>query len=107
VIGSCEPGARITVQSRRVDEGWAEFSVEGRGEGLGRDCGPRVFKPFAELNPQPQGRSGDLGLTLPLLKRTIMAHGGVLQVNTQTSEHLDFTAGLPLAAPPASRAEAA
>lgn len=107
VFSRCGPGCRILVRSRQVDEGWAEFTVEGCGESVSVGGGSSVFRPFAQLNPEPKGRSGDLGLTLPLLKRYITAHGGIVQVNAPGSGRFELTASLPLAALPPRAAEAA
>ncbi len=96
----CDSGGRILVRSRRVDDEWAEVSITASGRSIGMRGGSGVFRPFAHLDPQPKGRSGDLGLTLPLLKRYVAAHGGSVQVTEAGGDRFELIASLPLAAPP-------
>jgi signal transduction histidine kinase len=107
LCGRCEPGARILVRSRRQDEGWAELSVTATGSSAGVQGGASIFHPFSQLIEQPQGRSGDLGLTLPLLNRYVTAHGGTLRIAEGDPDMFELTANLPLATPPSLTAEAA
>ena len=81
----------VRVESRITDDDWVEVVVCGRLQvpSEGRE-GESPFCPFADLDPRPNGRSGDLGLLLPLLKRYVMAHGGLLQVEPRPDRRLEI-----------------
>jgi two-component system OmpR family sensor kinase len=66
----------VAVRLREVDADWIELEI---ADASGRSADAALFQPFARIDPEPQGRRGDLGLGLPLAQRLVMAHGGLLK----------------------------
>jgi two-component system sensor histidine kinase/response regulator len=92
------PGTRVTVHARRLDDGWAEVRIVDGSPRLSGAEREALFQPFAQLDPEPSGRSGDLGLSLPLVKRYIVAHGGMLEVSDHEPAGLVYRVQIPLIA---------
>jgi signal transduction histidine kinase len=86
-------GSRVGVRVGDADMDWIQLEVE--------DASPRtpdgdaLFQPFAQIDPEPQGRRGDLGLGLPLARRLVLAHGGLLKVSSARSKGLSFAVLIP------------
>ncbi len=90
-----QPLSRILVRVRSVDEDWVEIAVEDRSARRADKESAILFSPFARIDPEPNGRAGDLGLGLPLVKRFVMAHGGLLHVGEAEPQGLSFRIQLP------------
>ncbi len=87
--------AKVFVHTRPVGKEWVEVSVEDQGPRVPRTERSAIFKMFAGVDPTPHGRSGDLGLTLPLVQQVIMAHGGDIYAQEVGIRGLRFRILLP------------
>ena len=106
-IRHSEPPARIAVSMRRLDEDWAEIAIRDetdRPAGAEREA---LEHPFLALDPAPSGRTGELGLGLPLVKRFVLAHGGMVQVGDAPGRGIIFRIQLPLHGSRAADSDAA
>ncbi len=97
ILSGAAPEAVVRVQSREADEGWVQVRIEDRRPQAPPEEREAAFRLFEGLDPEPQGRSGDLGLSLPLVKRYVLAHGGVLDTEELQPQGLAFQILLPLA----------
>jgi len=97
-IRASAPGTRVTVHAHRLDEDWAELRIVDGSPRVSAAEREALFRPFAQLEPEPSGRSGDLGLSLPLVKRFIVAHGGMLDVDNHDSRGIVYRIQIPLIA---------
>ncbi len=97
-VAVSSPGTRVTVHCRYLDEGWAEIQVVDGSPRLSEAEREALFQPFAQMEPEPTGRSGDLGLAFPLVKRFVVAHGGMIEVGDHEPSGLVYRIQLPLIA---------
>ena len=83
------------ILSARVVNGMAECRVEDDGEGIPAERLPRVFDKL-ETDPDPEKSGTGLGLTI--VKQTIEAHGGEVEVESRPDHGTIFRFSLPLPA---------
>jgi len=90
-----EPNTRVLVRTRSLDREWLEIVVEDQSTRIPEEERRRIFRPFGQLDVEPEGRAGDLGLALPLVKRFVMAHGGLLHFGHGDPQGVAITILLP------------
>lgn len=83
--------------SSRLDDGQAVVALSDDGEGIPPESLPRIFDFFYSARPSggPNGRPG-AGLGLPLVRRIVEAHRGVIEVASRVGEGTTVTIRLPL-----------
>lgn len=81
-------GGSISVEARAVDRGIA-LSVSDDGSGIPGEDIPRIFDPFYTT------RERGTGLGLALVHRTVEAHDGRVEVESEVGEGTRFTIELP------------
>ena len=73
----------------------AVVSVRDHGIGIAKEHQNRIFERFERLNPS---RAGGLGLGLYISRQIVVAHGGVITVESRPGSGTVFTVKLPLVA---------
>ena len=122
-----EPGLQLTLSDRLMSEGyevetagddrWVEvrvtasgsgrerevrIAVEDHGPGLDADERQLVFEPFYRGRTAVANQIQGSGLGLSLVRRIADAHGGRVELATETGQGSTFTICLPAAPPTAS-----
>src|SRR4030095_12287346 len=87
------PGGRVDVEVRRAENA-AIFRVRDTGAGIPADELPRIFVPLFRGDTSRTERG--LGLGLSLVKAIVEAHGGTVDVISETGRGSVFTVSLPL-----------
>ncbi len=95
-----KPNGRITVATRRVDDGAIAIVVEDNGRGIAPDVLPRIFDPFFTTKEVGKGT----GLGLSIAYKIVEQHGGNIDVRSREGLGTTFTVTL-LVEPPAGLAE--
>jgi two-component system sensor histidine kinase SenX3 len=90
-------GSRVTVSSETDDaEGTVKISVIDQGIGISPDEQDRVFERFYRTDSARSARAGGTGLGLAIVKHTVLAHGGLVAVDSQLGSGSTFTVTLPM-----------
>jgi two-component system phosphate regulon sensor histidine kinase PhoR len=97
-------GGRVTVSATQ-DASGVLISVADNGVGIDPDDLPRVFERFFKADRAR--RSGGTGLGLALVKHTVEAHGGRIEVRSEAGEGATFRVWLPAANVVAARVSSA
>ncbi|HEX6245234.1 MAG TPA: sensor histidine kinase, partial [Polyangiales bacterium] len=84
-------GASIRLHAGRCPDGVA-FSVSDAGPGIAPDQQASLFKRYWRGKKGPRG----LGLGLYIAKTIVEAHGGSIQVDSQSGQGATFTFTVPL-----------
>lgn len=92
-------GGKVVVRARDVTEG-VEITVADTGPGIAPEDQERIFEAFQQGG---RGERAGTGLGLPLARRFVEAHGGVLHVRSRLGVGSTFTFTL-ASRPPPSRA---
>ena len=77
------------------DPGEARLIVSDNGEGIAPKERARVFDRFHREAGKGRGRSGALGLGLPLTRQFVEAHGGKVTLASEVGEGTTVTIALP------------
>ncbi len=72
---------------------WVVLEVSDDGPGIPPEHLRKVFDPFYTCRPAPKGT----GLGLTIVKRTVYAHGGTIDVTSEVGKGTTFTVCLPAA----------
>jgi len=90
VRGRPSPCVKLHLRSVGTEGGRAlVFSVSDNGPGIAQEIQAKLFSPFSTTKPR------GLGLGLPLARRTVVDHGG--RIDVATTEHgTTVTVTLPL-----------
>ena len=83
------PDGGDLILTTRENGPWQIFEVTDTGNGIEPSFQPRVFEPFFST------RKGGTGLGLPLTRRIIEAHGGVIDLWSEPGRGSKFTIKLP------------
>jgi heavy metal sensor kinase len=95
-------GGEVTVSLDRRDDA-AEIRVEDTGEGIPAEHLPHIFDRFYRVRNHGDQASPEkgLGLGLSFVAWIVRAHGGTIEVQSQSGEGTRFTVRLPLTVPDA------
>lgn len=86
-------GGKVTISTRRTEDGWAEITVEDDGPGMSPQVQEKVFEPFFTTKPAGEGT----GLGLAVSFRIVRDHGGHIQVESELGKGTRFRIALPAA----------
>ena len=89
------PDRRITIRTRRADDGSALLEIEDTGCGMDAETLPRAFEPF--FTTRKAGDGAGLGLTHAL--KVVEAHGGTLELRSTPDQGTVATVRLPPSGP--------
>jgi len=93
------PGGSVTVRLRRLEaENQGELIVEDTGIGIPSDDVPRVFERFfrADKARHREAGVGGTGLGLSICESVVVAHGGIIGLESQRGQGTQVTVRLPL-----------
>jgi len=93
-------GGKVELTLTRRD-GRAELSVQDTGPGIEPAQLQRIFQPFVRLDEARARVQGGAGLGLAIARSIVVAHGGVLDVESTPGAGSRFIIRLPLAPEPA------
>ena len=92
-------GGKVELTLTRRD-GRAELSVQDTGPGIDPAQLGRIFQPFVRLDDARARVQGGAGLGLAIARSIVVAHGGVLDVESTPGAGSRFIIRLPLAPEP-------
>ncbi len=100
-------GGRIEIAARQRD-GMACVTVRDDGSGIPPDMLESIFELFVQVTDTARATQGGLGIGLTLVRNLVGLHGGRVSARSDgPGLGSEFEVLLPLAAPPAGRAEPA
>jgi len=86
---------RLQVARERAGRDWLIFRVSDTGIGMPAEHLPRLFEPFAHLEPSTTRRYGGTGLGLTITNELCQAMGGRIDVESRLGVGSTFTIRLP------------
>lgn len=89
---------QVSVQPQRDS---AILSVSDNGPGIPEEALPHIFERFYRADQSRSGAAGRSGLGLAISKAIVEAHGGTIEVSSQTGAGTTFTVRLPVEPDPA------
>ncbi|MDD5615335.1 MAG: ATP-binding protein [Candidatus Methanoperedens sp.] len=92
---SKKEGGTVTITAKK-DGDMAKFSVSDTGIGIKEEDIGKLFKEFAQANPEISHEYGGTGLGLAITRRLVELHGGEITVESRYGEGSTFTFTLPL-----------
>ena len=93
-------GGRISLRARLVGQRALLVSVSDSGIGIAPENIPTIFQEFRQVGDSSAGVSEGTGLGLPISRRLIEMHGGVMWVESEPGQGSTFSLLLPLEGPP-------
>ena len=94
-IDACPPGGRVTIRTRRADDG-VEIHIEDTGSGIDPKVRAKIFDPF--FTTKSPGKGTGLGLSISY--GIVQAHGGRIDLESAEPGDTRFVIRLPLQPPP-------
>jgi PAS domain S-box-containing protein len=79
--------------------GQVEVSVHNRGEPIAPELLPVIFDPFRRDERRGDAKKRGLGLGLYIAQQIVLAHGGIVRVESSREEGTTFDVSLPAARP--------
>ena len=71
------------------------LEVTDEGRGISAEDLPRIFEPFAKIEPDRARKNGGTGLGLSIAKAIVDAHGGSIAVESEEGRGTTFRISLP------------
>ena len=99
-VQACPEGETVTIRSF-VEGKHAVVEVSDRGFGIPPEKKEEILRPFVTT------KKGGTGLGLPIVKKIIDAHEGLLEIRSDVGKGSTFRISLPLAGPRPNREESA
>ncbi|MCM1517243.1 MAG: HAMP domain-containing histidine kinase [Pseudoflavonifractor sp.] len=84
-------GSEIGIRCVGQDERLYTFEFWDNGTGVGEQYLPHLFERFFRIDKGRSRKNGGTGLGLPIVKNTIVAHGGTVEVSNREEGGLMFT----------------
>jgi signal transduction histidine kinase len=92
---SKKEGGTVTITAKKEGD-MAKFSVSDTGIGIKEEEKGKLFKEFAQANPEISKEYGGTGLGLAITKKLVELHGGEIKVESRYGEGSTFTFYLPI-----------
>lgn len=89
------PEGWVTVGAQQVGDGWVELSVADTGCGIEQEDVPRIFERFYRADKSRERGGGHSGLGLAIVRETVEAHGGRIEVESAPGRGAIFRFTLP------------
>jgi signal transduction histidine kinase len=93
-IEASPEGGEVVVRTR-AEDGFFEVRVSDSGGGVPPESRERIFEPFYSTK-SGRLRTGGMGLGLALVRRTVIASGGMIRVGDAEGGGAEFVVTLPL-----------
>lgn len=90
-------GTECGVRLDGEDDKFYRFIFFDNGVGIGENHIPHLFERFYRVDSGRSRKTGGIGLGLPIVKNTILAHGGTIIVRNGENGGLEFVYTLPKA----------
>lgn len=90
-----EEGGRITVESRRLEDGEVALTVRDTGVGIDQQDFETVLTPFGQVENAMSRKNVGTGLGLSLVKSMIELHGGEVAIESALGEGASITLVFP------------
>lgn len=90
----CPTGSKVDLQAIRSSES-VVIMVRDNGPGIAAEHLPRLFERFYRVDKSRSRAEGGTGLGLAITKHIVLAHGGVVAVESKIGEGSTFTISLP------------
>jgi len=91
-VDVCKPGkGKITVSTVSLPDGWFEIAISDNGSGIPPENVKKLFTSFFST----KGSKGT-GLGLPVVKKVIDEHNGLIKVDSKVGSGTTFTIQLPI-----------
>jgi signal transduction histidine kinase len=90
-----EPGGRVRLKVEQAPDQGVTFSVEDNGIGMSTDEIAIALEPFGQIDAGLTRKHDGVGLGLPLTKRLVELHGGVMEIKSMRGEGTVVTVRLP------------
>jgi two-component system phosphate regulon sensor histidine kinase PhoR len=87
-------GGRILIGAHDV-EGFVQFYVRDFGPGIASEHLPRLFERFYRVDKARSRDSGGTGLGLSIAKHIMLAHGGIITVESELNHGCTFVFSIP------------
>lgn len=97
-INYSDPGARVSVStlaSADDDDNFVEIAVSDTGIGIAPEEQDRIFERFYRVDLARSRSEGGTGIGLAIVKHTVEAHGGTVNVWSKPGQGSTFTLRLP------------
>jgi signal transduction histidine kinase len=95
-VAHTSQGGSITITAWQTDN-QVKISVADTGEGIQAEELPNIFERFYRVDKSRTRATGGSGLGLTITKRLVEAHGGKIEVESETGKGSTFTFALPVA----------
>jgi PAS domain S-box-containing protein len=92
-----DTGGTVTVAARRAGDGGLDIGVRDTGVGMAPEDIPKALASFSQVDQSMTRRHEGTGLGLPLTKRLVEMHGGVLDIDSVCGQGTTVTVRLPAA----------
>jgi signal transduction histidine kinase len=89
------PDTSITVSTRRRDERTWQLCVADQGPGIPESEHARIFERFYRIGNELRRETQGAGIGLAIVKHTVDAHGGRIEVDSQPGQGATFVLILP------------
>jgi signal transduction histidine kinase len=86
---------KITISARRRDEKTWQLSVADEGPGIPESEHERIFERFYRIGNELRRETQGAGIGLAIVKHTVEAHGGRIEVDSQPGRGATFVLILP------------
>jgi len=93
-VAHTSKGGTITLAARQLDK-LVEVSVTDTGEGIPAEELPNIFERFYRVDKSRTRATGGSGLGLTIAKRLVEAHGGRIEVQSETGKGSRFVFTVP------------
>ncbi len=84
------PGGKVTVSARNLDNGQIEISVRDQGIGISPEDVEKVFLKYYRVNSSETASRSGHGLGLYLARQIISLHHGTITVNSEPGKGTEF-----------------
>lgn len=90
------PDSQPVILSIFESREWVVIRVQDDGQGIPEGQQANVFEPFFRIDPSRSKKTGGYGLGLSMCKRIVEAHGGTIQIESNSRRGVSFILMIPV-----------